>query len=184
MSSYTSSTILSSALLEIIGYLHGHGAENTFSTRLSVPDGHETVSRLSPHVTGREKDQVQLSHRPIHDRRTANLAAGSNQDIKKENKNRSVPGPQEQWTSEPLVLPGALPGRKEPSGSLEEGEKALEIYIEMLAERQIHLVKILMLLYEAETEITELIAEAAARRAKVTDKIADKWASVLRGTSD
>ncbi len=184
MSSHTSTTIIRSALLEIIGCLHGHGAENTFSMGLSEPDERETVSRLSPYVKGREKDQVQLSQRKTHERTTFDLATCRSLVKGTEKTESSVPGAQESQASPPVVMPDSLSCRKEPSGSLDEEEKALEIYITMLVERQIHLVKILKLLYDAETEITELIAEAAARRAKVTDKIADKWASVLRGTSD
>ncbi|MDQ7823303.1 MAG: hypothetical protein RDV48_10950 [Candidatus Eremiobacteraeota bacterium] len=50
------------------------------------------------------------------------------------------------------------------------------------AARQKHLVKLLTILYDLNTEITLMIAESAAKRFKVMMKIADKWASALGGS--
>jgi hypothetical protein len=63
----------------------------------------------------------------------------------------------------------------------EDNAEALETYIKMLVERRTQVARILALLYDAQTEITEMIAEAAARRAKVTQNMAEKWAAVLGG---
>jgi len=182
MASHATGMVLRAALLEIMGYFRGHGREQTVMRRL--PDAERDEVEISCWLSriGREKkgDRVQIAEIPAGD---TIIASAARQGRGTEN----VPAPGLRSKQEKAGLhstvPAGIPPRKEPSPE-EEAQKALEAYVAMIAERQVHLVKLFMILYEAETEITKLIAEAAAKRAKVTDKMADRWASVLGGGSD
>jgi hypothetical protein len=63
----------------------------------------------------------------------------------------------------------------------DDADDMIDSMAQMAAERKLHAAKLLELLFDLQTEITELIGEAAARRFKVMEKIADQWASVLGG---
>ena len=58
-----------------------------------------------------------------------------------------------------------------------------EAIVKMFVERQKSIAKILKMLYDMQTDIYDMIGDAAARRFKVMEDLAEKWAKAMRGDS-
>jgi len=58
--------------------------------------------------------------------------------------------------------------------------EAEEAVVKMFVERQKSTAKILKMLYDMQTDIFEMIGDAAARRFKVMEDLAEKWAKAIR----
>lgn len=56
-----------------------------------------------------------------------------------------------------------------------------EAIVKMFVERQKSMAKILKMLYDMQTDIYDMIGDAAARRFKVMEDLAEKWAKAMRG---
>jgi len=83
---------------------------------------------------------------------------------------QSAPGPGPAPAPEPYVAA--------PDDTISEEEEAL---VKMFVERQKSMAKILKMLYDMQTDIYDMIGDAAARRFKVMDDLAEKWAKAMRG---
>ncbi len=59
--------------------------------------------------------------------------------------------------------------------------QANEVYMQMAMARQKHMWKIFQMMQNLQTDIMQIISDAAAKRAATMDKIAAKWAKVLGG---
>jgi len=62
----------------------------------------------------------------------------------------------------------------------EDDSEAQEALVSMFVERQKSAAKILKMLYDMQTDIFEMIGNAAVRRFKVMEDLAEKWAKALR----
>ncbi|MGV8120249.1 MAG: hypothetical protein AB2L14_10860 [Candidatus Xenobiia bacterium LiM19] len=74
--------------------------------------------------------------------------------------------------------PGPEPYVAAPDDTISEEEEAL---VKMYVERQKSTAKILKMLYDMQTDIYDMIGDAAARRFKVMEDLAEKWAKAMRG---
>lgn len=63
------------------------------------------------------------------------------------------------------------------------GSEEEEAIVKMFVERQKSIAKILKMLYDMQTDIYDMIGDAAARRFKVMEDLAEKWAKAMRGDS-
>jgi hypothetical protein len=79
---------------------------------------------------------------------------------------------------------GASEARDQPSACTasqqDDDSEAEEALVSMFVERQKSAAKILKMLYDMQTDIFEMIGNAAVRRFKVMEDLAEKWAKALR----
>ncbi|MHC9541282.1 MAG: hypothetical protein AB9903_17395 [Vulcanimicrobiota bacterium] len=61
------------------------------------------------------------------------------------------------------------------------GSEVEEALVKMFVERQKSIAKMLKMLYDMQTDIYDMIGDAAARRFKVMEDLAEKWAKAMRG---
>ncbi len=65
----------------------------------------------------------------------------------------------------------------------DDGSEEEEALVQMFVERQKSIAKMLKMLYDMQTDIYEIIGDAAARRFKVMEDLAEKWAKTIRSDS-
>lgn|GEM_PF-1574041 len=90
----------------------------------------------------------------------------------------SIDNVQPQADPGPGPAPSPEPYVAAPDDTISEEEEAL---VKMLVERQKSIAKILKMLYDMQTDIYDMIGDAAARRFKVMEDLAEKWAKAMRG---